>query len=892
MARQGIFTGFSPNDGLGDSLALGAIKVNANFQEIYDTFGDGTNLSANAGAGGTWTKADPGIVTSKYVGIGTTTPTSQLHVEGNSLLVGITSGTFVGDGSGLTGVTAVGQGFVVKDDNTLIGVAQTVNFGFGLKVGTVFGGNVTINAEDYVGYSAISGIATYTGVAGLASVATYANLAGIASYSDTCGVATFATTAGIVTYSGASGVATESGFSQYSFLAGVSTYAGVAGIASVVGYAETAGIATAARDFFGQPNIQVSGINASGVSTIAGQGSKIRFDFDATGDLPTSTSWRGMFAYANNTKSAYVSFGTTDGGVNGWRRILAEDVYGNYQTPGILTATKFAGDGSLLTNLPGADSVWRINSTGIHTMGKVGIGTTTCNEALNVVGNIDLQGRIVAAATTNIVPFLWPTRSGFPSATDYHGAFLHAHDVGRAFYAHAGLWHEFVQRNEDRTIGLASDNYRIGICTALEFHGDGSNLTNVTPGIATYTVLAGVATYAETAGVSTSSTYATTAGIATLAQGLTGNPSVNTTGIITAASFVGDGGGLTGITASGSGIIVKDDGSSVGTAGTIDFGPNLSVSAISAGVCTITGAASPAGIDTSNTSYFNKLVVSGFSTFASSVYISGITTIGNHTFNSDNITSKKNLFLGEGGVGGGGVYFPALSGSDSSIEESTNGLDFKMGLSNDKYARISTDGVETRLLKPFIDSTYDIGTNAVRYATAYVDNVSVGNSVTATSFHGDGSNLTGISGGGGGQGYWSKNVSGLSTTSNVGIQTSNPNTQFEIANVYGVQVASGQWTAAAGVGHTVDSWTIATTDFKTAEYTLHIGIGTYIQAQKVLVMQDGTTAWAQEYAIMSNPEFAADVTASIVSGDVKLVVTPATGISGAATYRLTRQSML
>ena len=57
MARQGIFTGFTPNDGLGDSLALGASKVNANFSEIYTTFGDGTNLSANAGSAGTWTKA-------------------------------------------------------------------------------------------------------------------------------------------------------------------------------------------------------------------------------------------------------------------------------------------------------------------------------------------------------------------------------------------------------------------------------------------------------------------------------------------------------------------------------------------------------------------------------------------------------------------------------------------------------------------------------------------------------------------------------------------------------------------------------------------------------------------------------------------------------------------
>ena len=52
------------------------------------------------------------------------------------------------------------------------------------------------------------------------------------------------------------------------------------------------------------------------------------------------------------------------------------------------------------------------------------------------------------------------------------------------------------------------------------------------------------------------------------------------TGVITATSFSGDGTGLTGVTASGTGIIIKDGGSTVGTAGTIDFGANLSVSAI------------------------------------------------------------------------------------------------------------------------------------------------------------------------------------------------------------------------------------------------------------------------------------------------------------------------
>ena len=60
------------------------------------------------------------------------------------------------------------------------------------------------------------------------------------------------------------------------------------------------------------------------------------------------------------------------------------------------------------------------------------------------------------------------------------------------------------------------------------------------------------------------------------------------TGVVTASGFVGDGSGLTGVTGSGSGIIVKDGGSTVGTAGTIDFGTNLSVTPASAGIVTVT----------------------------------------------------------------------------------------------------------------------------------------------------------------------------------------------------------------------------------------------------------------------------------------------------------------
>ena len=66
-------------------------------------------------------------------------------------------------------------------------------------------------------------------------------------------------------------------------------------------------------------------------------------------------------------------------------------------------------------------------------------------------------------------------------------------------------------------LGVTGNAEFSGIVTALEFHGDGSNLTNIT---------ADAGAYAGTAGFATVAGYAHTAGIATVAEGLTGRPDI------------------------------------------------------------------------------------------------------------------------------------------------------------------------------------------------------------------------------------------------------------------------------------------------------------------------------------------------------------------------------
>ena len=976
MARQGIFTGFTPNDGLGDSLALGASKVNANFSEIYTTFGDGTNLSANAGSAGTWTKAgNSGIYTSKNVGIGTTLPTAALYVSGNAQLTGITTGTFVGDGSGLTGVTAVGQGVVIKDSGTLIGVAQSINLDRNLDVTQVFGGNVTVSAADTVGFAFTSGFSTTSAYANVAGVSTTSGTAGFADTATLAISANFATVAGIVTYASASGVATNSGVAEYAKVAGIASYVANAGFSTMAGYAHTAGIATVAQNLTGTPSIVIDNINSAiGIVTMPGQGSKMRFDFDATGDMPTATSWRGMFAYANNTKTAYVSTGTTMGGYNGWRQLLHQDHNGNYYTVGVLTASKFSGDGSGLTNLPSTDSIWRSNSTGINTSTNVGLGTTnTEGYALNVLGNFKLQGRVDGAATSNILPHLWTNYNDLPAAGINHGQFAHVHEFNKAYFAHnigttinvtvstdtvggqatgvfyfngvekpgnfpiarggtyilnqddasninynsqehplmfsttldgelaggshymmgvtykldnvvvnmAGYvsgfssattrriewtpvaaapntlyywchyhtgqgntlslsnngWMELVNKNTDGTVGTGTEGYRVGVMTATSFSGDGSGITGL--------------------GV----TYTAVAGVATLAQGLTGTPNL-TVGVVTASSFIGDGSGITGVTASGTGIIIRDDGTLVGTIGTINFGTNLSVSAASAGVVTVTASGGGGGGGISGMVYQEEgstvgtaQTVNFIGAACTVTYGGGVATVNlagavPFTGPAANITALDIT-----------QYENAYSwGNHASAGYLTNINGQNLGdLSNVSSAGPSLNNVLTWNGSSWVPSAPTGGSSGViikeegtNVASGVTSINFVGSGVTATASGTDATITITATGGGG----------GVSTT------------------------GFGTFTASAGVEQQIDSFPIAS--YSSAEYTFMIGIGTYRQSQKVLVMHDGATAYSQEYAIMFSPEQQVSIAATVSSTNVLVKFTPEAGISGLTTYRFVK----
>jgi hypothetical protein len=155
MARLGINTGNNPNDGQGDPLRIAMGKINSNFQELYNTLGDGFNLNSYVSTAGISTLSQnltgsPRINVSGILNTGITT-TEHLEVR-NITSTGIVTATqFVGDGSQLTNVTALISGLEILDDGVRRGVARELNFGENItSTGPDGVGRVTISATNIV----------------------------------------------------------------------------------------------------------------------------------------------------------------------------------------------------------------------------------------------------------------------------------------------------------------------------------------------------------------------------------------------------------------------------------------------------------------------------------------------------------------------------------------------------------------------------------------------------------------------------------------------------------------------------------------------------------------------------------------------------------------------
>jgi len=496
--------------------------------------------------------------------------------------------------SGTAGISTVAQG-LTGTPNVQVGVITATLFvGDGSELS-----NITVGISSY---SSLSGFATVAGISSYSSLSGFATVAGISSYSTLAGVATYASSAG------------------------VSTFATSSGSASVANYAAVAGFATVAGNLTGTPNIIVGVLTATKFAA-----SDAEFVGIVTAQSLKSIS--GFLLSPDNQQSIRIFSGS---GSVSFPLGIGSDI----NVAGIITGTKLYGDASNVTGIVtagissivaggniivqqtgnvaivtavlagGGGGFFEGGTAGIGTTSAVGIGTTIPSEKLTVKGNVSVTGNIILTGELSS-----PTRIKFGSGGENikigslsggHGAANIAIGDQALVTNNGGTGHN-IGIGQLSLFAVTSGQYNIAV-------GDraGQNLTTGSNNV----IIGGYNGQNDLDLRTSSNNVVLSDGVGNIRQYInsSGDVGIKTTivtealtvaGVVSATSFYGtlnasqltgslpaiDGSALTGVTAVGSGVEIRNNNTPLGVAATINFGSNINIT-LSSGIATVTGVTS------------------------------------------------------------------------------------------------------------------------------------------------------------------------------------------------------------------------------------------------------------------------------------------------------------
>ena len=572
------------------------------------------------------------------VGTGTTITSSGINVSGI-----ITATQLVGDGSGLTNVVGSGSGIVVKDEGSAVGTAGTINFvGSGVVASLAagqatitvssggldnvvedttpqLGGNLDLNSKFITGSGGINvtGVVTATTLKGNGDFVDIdvdgnteldnVSIAGITTISGTTPILDFTETDGNPDYR----LTVDSGlFKIRNLLSGTYTsiftintdgHVDIAGNTDFAAGIDVTGNATFVNDIDVDGHTELDDLNVTGVSTfnndVTFTGDNYDLMWDKTDDsLEFADNTFAIFGGQgdlkirhNTTVTPHVSQITN--AASSQLEIVADN----------LELRSGTGDKSYLSaNVGGATTLFyndqqKLTTTGtgieVPDLSVTGVGT---------IGQIETDGITLGTnATTFAAKFADNAVANFGTDNDlkiYHndtsGFFINSKGQTRFENTDGNISIFASDSNGDIIMRVGGDQSSENAIVAVH---NGEVILSFNGGTRITTTNAG----AVVSGILTATTFSGSG------ASLTNLPSAQLTGALPSL----DGSALTGITASGTGIIVQHDGSNVGTAGTINFSTNLDVSPISAGIVTVT--ASGGGVSLSGSTNNTVATVTG-----------------------------------------------------------------------------------------------------------------------------------------------------------------------------------------------------------------------------------------------------------------------------------------
>jgi len=427
MAYQGINTGTTPNDGTGDSLIDGGVKINSNFTEIYNLIGDGSDLAVGVV---TVITAGTNVAVNTSTGsvqISAPTPvsiaTTDVDISRNLKTVGITTLGVTTTTSFLTsgittlasqgGITTTGGDFYVGGDLYVLDdivydevTGRNINI---TGVGTF--GQLFVGSGHSAGSLDVSGVSTLSGNVSLgaslllvdgAQILMGDNSEFVILHDDSAGNVIRANTGELNIEGNTVNITSGAGTTQV-IATNVDNKFGVElyynntkrletknGGVRVLGYfnvsgISTLGIVTGATYYGDGSNLTLTGADASGVTgitTLIQAGSNISV---------TTNSGISTISYTGVANTSNISADTL--------------VVSGVSTLGVVTGATYYGDGSNLT-LTGA---YASGVTGITTLIQAGSNiSVTTNSGISTISytgvantsNINADSLVVSGIST------------------------------------------------------------------------------------------------------------------------------------------------------------------------------------------------------------------------------------------------------------------------------------------------------------------------------------------------------------------------------------------------------------------------------------------------------------------------------------------------------------